>query len=307
MATTEVVDRSFEDDDAAAVAAAGGSDATDATDAVVGDGPGRGSGAISSAPVVAVETTDAPIPREDGLTAGSAAGEAAAQQQQQQQEQQVSTHAASPDASAVVGTGEEDVVDSAGSVVGRAGAGDSQQHVTAAHFDSKHPVMDASFTVFAATSSATSAASASTSTLPSIAAAATVAAAAAAAASDAATATATAAAAAATPAAAASPGLLRSFFVFLYYVLLFIPFRGYEILRFTTATLTLTMDLFSLLVLLVAALGVGGLFLRFRVLNKYSRLPPVSHPPTVRVKPGFASFDLHPDAALDSDDDGLLG
>ena len=44
------------------------------------------------------------------------------------------------------------------------------------------------------------------------------------------------------------------------------------------------------------------IYFRYRILTKYSRLPPVSHPPNVTVKPGFASFDLHPDTALDSDD-----
>ncbi|KAI9346047.1 hypothetical protein DFJ73DRAFT_626410 [Zopfochytrium polystomum] len=78
-------------------------------------------------------------------------------------------------------------------------------------------------------------------------------------------------------------------------------------MRYTTTTLTLTFDLWTLLLAFALVAVTAYIFLRFRILTKYSRLPPVSHPPTTRVKPGFASFDLHPDAALDDDDDGYLG
>jgi lysophospholipid hydrolase len=97
--------------------------------------------------------------------------------------------------------------------------------------------------------------------------------------------------------------ITRSIYTLLYYVFLFVPFHIYEILKYTTTTLTFTFNLWNLLLLTLVASFSVYFYIRYRVLTKYSRLPPVIHPPQSNVKPGFASFDLHPDAALDDDYD----
>ncbi|KAJ3412840.1 phosphatidylcholine and lysophosphatidylcholine phospholipase [Chytridiales sp. JEL 0842] len=97
--------------------------------------------------------------------------------------------------------------------------------------------------------------------------------------------------------------ITRSINTLLYYVFLWIPYHLYEILRYTTATLTVTFDLWTLLVVAIVSALSTFFYIRYIILTKYSRLPPVVHPPQTNVKPNFASFDLHPDAALDDDND----
>ncbi|KAJ3192281.1 phosphatidylcholine and lysophosphatidylcholine phospholipase [Irineochytrium annulatum] len=90
-----------------------------------------------------------------------------------------------------------------------------------------------------------------------------------------------------------------------YYLFLYVPYhafvQGFDFFRlFTTTTLTFTLSYWSILVT-VLVLAVGAyIFLRYRVLTRYSRLPKVSQPVSTKMGDVVgAPFDLHPDAALD--------
>ncbi|KAJ3217038.1 phosphatidylcholine and lysophosphatidylcholine phospholipase [Dinochytrium kinnereticum] len=96
--------------------------------------------------------------------------------------------------------------------------------------------------------------------------------------------------------------LTGSITTFLYYVFMFIPYHTFEILRYTTTTLTLTLSLWSILITLLVVATLSYTLFRYQVLTRYSRLPKVTPPPHVSDKLGNvvgAPFDLHPDAALD--------
>jgi len=62
-----------------------------------------------------------------------------------------------------------------------------------------------------------------------------------------------------------------------------------------TLTLTLTLDFTSLFVALIILIGIGYLYIRYRWLTKYSRLP-------VPQQGKGTPFDLHPDTGEDGNE-----
>ncbi|ORY05330.1 patatin-domain-containing protein [Basidiobolus meristosporus CBS 931.73] len=97
-----------------------------------------------------------------------------------------------------------------------------------------------------------------------------------------------------------------------YTIFTFIPALLYRVLSFFTIsipstlytllsyTLTVSLDFYSLVLILCVLIVCSYLFIRYRLLTKYSRLP--SPPPEVRNP---VSFDLHPDTTSDDEEPPL--